>query len=170
MSVYKKPDSQYYWFKFMFKGKLYQRPSKVKNKRAAEQIEAAFRTSLAKGEVSLLEQKPVPALREFAQQFIDFVSTRHANKPETVRFYGNRLKRLLEWKSFLDAKLNCIDEALIERYISSRRKEVGIVAVNRELATLRRLLKIAHEWKLIRSVPKVRLLPGETFPRLRSGS
>lgn len=36
-----------------------------------------------------------------------------------------------------------------------------MIAVNRELATLRRILHLAHEWKVIRSVPKVRLLPGE---------
>jgi integrase len=88
-------------------------------------------------------------------------STRHANKPETVRFYANRLKRLLEWEPFRDAQLDRIDEGLIARYIGQRRKSVGVVAVNRELATLRRILHVAHEWKLIKAVPKVKLLPGE---------
>jgi integrase len=161
MSVFKRPDSEYYWFKFKFKGRLYQRPAKVKNKRAAEAIEAAFRTQLAKGEVSIGDQKPAPTLREFAQQFIDFVQTRHANKPESVKFYSYRLKRLLEWETLRETRLDHIDEALIAKYVGMRRKAVGIVAVNRELAVLRRLLHIAHEWKVIRSVPKVRLLPGE---------
>lgn len=145
----------------MFKGKLYQRPSKVKNKRQAEAIEAAFRTQLAKGEFSIEDQKPIPTLREFAQGFIDFVQTRHANKPETIRFYANRLKRLLEWEPFQAARLDSIDEAMAERYVILRRKVVGIVAVNRELATLRRILHVASEWKLIKRIPKIRLLPGE---------
>ena len=34
-------------------------------------------------------------------------------------------------------------------------------SINRELATLRRLLRLAHEWKLIQRVPRVRLLRGE---------
>jgi integrase len=161
MSVFKRPDSDYYWYKFTFKGKLYQRPAKVKNKRAAEAIEAAFRTQLAKGEVSIAEQKPAPTLREFSEEFEDFVRTRHANKPQTVTFYLNRLQRLLEWPSFHDARLDAIDEALINRYIVMRRKQVGVVAVNRELATLRRILHVAHDWKLTRFVPKVRLLSGE---------
>ena len=161
MSIYKREDSEYYWFKFMFKGRLYQRPTKVRNKRTAESIEAAFRTQLAKGEVSIQDQKPAPALRDFAQSFIDFVETRHANKPETVRFYSNRLKRLLEWEPLRDARLDCIDEALIQRYVVKRRKDVGVVGVNRELATLRRILHVASDWKLVRTVPKVRLLPGE---------
>ena len=115
----------------------------------------------AKGEVSIEDLKPAPTLREFAQTFIDFVQTRHANKPETVKFYSNRLKRLLEWETLRETRLDRIDEALIAKYIGVRRKDVGIVAVNRELATLRRALHVAHEWKVIRSVPKVRLLPGE---------
>jgi integrase len=162
MSVYKREDSEYYWFKFTFKGKLYQRPSKVKNKRTAETIEAAFRTQLAKGEVSIEDQKPAPTLDEFSVLFKDFVQTRHANKPETVKFYEARLKRLQESEIFKDVRLDQIDAAQIERYVAKRRKAVGVVAVNRELATLRRILHIACEWKMIRSVPKVRLLPGET--------
>ena len=162
MSIFKRPDSEYYWFKFKFKGRLYQRPAKVKNKRAAEGIEAAFRTQLAKGEFSIEDQKPAPTLRAFAQSFIDFVQTRNANKPETIRFYANRLKRLLEWETLYETRLDRIDEALIERYIIRRRKNVGVVAVNRELATLRRILHVASDWKLIKSIPKVRLLPGET--------
>jgi integrase len=33
--------------------------------------------------------------------------------------------------------------------------------VNRELATLRRLLRLANEWKLLDRVPRIRLLRGE---------
>jgi hypothetical protein len=42
-----------------------------------------------------------------------------------------------------------------------RRPRVSITSVNRELATLRRLLHVAHKRNLIRFVPKVRLLTGE---------
>jgi hypothetical protein len=136
VSVYKRQDSEYYWFKFSFGGKLYQRPAKVRNRREAERIEAAFRTMLANGEVGIEDQKPVPTLREFSQSFIDFVQTRHANKPETVKFYASRLKRLLGWEKLRETRLNLIDEALIERYI----------------------LHIASEWKIIKGTPKVRLL------------
>lgn len=43
----------------------------------------------------------------------------------------------------------------------ARRASVGPATVNRELATLRRLLRLAHEWKEIDRVPKIRLLNGE---------
>jgi integrase len=35
------------------------------------------------------------------------------------------------------------------------------ITVNRELATLRRLLHVAVEWKIILAVPKIRMLKGE---------
>jgi integrase len=60
-----------------------------------------------------------------------------------------------------ECRLDHIDEALIERYVIWRRKEVSPTTVNRELATLPRLLHIAEEWKVIRRVPRVRQLSGE---------
>jgi integrase len=36
-----------------------------------------------------------------------------------------------------------------------------VASVNRELATLRRLLRLAHEWRVIGRVPRIRLLRGE---------
>ncbi|MHB8390226.1 MAG: tyrosine-type recombinase/integrase [Acidobacteriaceae bacterium] len=159
MSVYKRGGT--YWMEVTFNGHRYRKTTNEKNRRNAEAIEAAFRTQLAKGEVGIEDAKPAPRLREFAQSFIDFVQTRHANKPETVKFYANRLKRLLEWEPLRETRLDRIDESLIEQYIGVRRKSVGVVAVNRELATLRRILHVAHDWKLLKNVPKIRLLPGE---------
>jgi hypothetical protein len=40
-------------------------------------------------------------------------------------------------------RLDRIDEALVERYIVWRRRTVSATSVNRELATLRRLLNVA---------------------------
>jgi integrase len=54
-----------------------------------------------------------------------------------------------------------IDEALIEKYVQERRKKVAPGIVNRQLATLRRALRLAHEWKVIDRLPKIRLLRGE---------
>jgi len=38
---------------------------------------------------------------------------------------------------------------------------VSPASVNRALATLRRLLRLAYEWRVIDRVPRIRLLPGE---------
>jgi integrase len=161
MKLFKRDDSVFWWYKFTFEGRQYRRSTKVENKRDAEKIAAAFRTQLANGLVDLEDRTPAPTLKDFAQEFIDYVQVRNADKPETVRFYSNRLKRLLEWEKLREMRLDRIDEALIEQYIGLRRKKVGIVSVNRELATLRRLLHVAKTLKKIKATPEVKLLPGE---------
>ena len=137
-------------------------------------MEAAHKTRLAKGEVGIEERKPAPVLKDFAPRFREAIKTRSADKPETIRFYNSKLDRLLEYAPLASAPLDRIDEALIERYVQQRRKqftpatakkdhkqEIAPATVNRELATLRRLLRLAYEWKVINRVPRIRLLPGE---------
>ena len=48
-----------YWYKFMWQGKLIRESTKQGNDKVARQMEAAHRTSLAKGEVGIREKKPV---------------------------------------------------------------------------------------------------------------
>jgi integrase len=159
MSLYKR--NSIYWMEFLHNGRRFRRTTGVSNRRQAEQIEAAFKTQLARGEVGIEDHKPAPTLKGFAQQFVDFVATRHAGKPQTIDFYTRKLAQVLKFEPLRERRLDQIDEALIERYVIWRRKEVSPTTVNRELATLRRLLHIAEEWKVIRRVPKVRLLAGE---------
>ena len=63
---------------------------------------------------------------------------------------------------------------MIESYVQERRKHVAPATVNRQLATLRRLLRLAYEWRVINRVPRIRMLPGErnrefilSYPRER---
>ena len=53
------------------------------------------------------------------------------------------------------AGLDAGDEALIVRFVADRRKQVAPGTVNRELATLHRLLRLAYEWKPIDCVPRI---------------
>ena len=64
MAVYKRGGV--WWFGFTFNGERVQQSTKQGNKRVAEQMEAACKTRLAKGEVGIVERKPVPTLRDFA--------------------------------------------------------------------------------------------------------
>ena len=159
MAIYKRGGV--YWFGFIFNGERVQRSTHQRSQRVAEQIEAAYRTELAKGEVGLLQRKRAPILQHFAQRFMDFVQTRSSANPATVSFYAQKLARLLDYKPLAKARLDHIDEALIEAYVQHRRQKVCPASVNRELATLRRLLRLAQEWKVIDRVPRIRLLPGE---------
>ena len=66
MAVYKQRKSKYWWYKFTWNGELIRESTKQTNKRVAEQMEAAHRTALAKGEVGIRERKPVTTLAGFA--------------------------------------------------------------------------------------------------------
>jgi integrase len=161
MAVYKQKGSKFWWYKFTWKGEAVRRSTKQTNKRVAEQIEAAQKTSLAKGEVGIVEREPAPTLKQFSGRFMQAVSIRCAEKPRTVEFYREKLNRLLEYPALANAALDAIDEALIEEYVQQRRKLVAPATVNRQLATLRRALRLAHEWKVIDRLPRIRLLQGE---------
>ena len=103
----------------------------------------------------------MPTFREFSKTFVDAIRVRSAEKPATVSFYDDRTKRLLKYRHLREARLDAIDEALIERYVMARRAIVQPASCNRELATLRRALRLAEEWKLIVKTPRIRLLQGE---------
>ena len=166
MSVYKR--GTVYWYAFTFNGHRVQEPTRQRNKRVAETMEAAHRTRLALGEVGIIRRKP-PRLDVFAKTFITSIRTRSKARPRTADFYAEKMDRLLEFKPFAEARLNVIDEGLIDQYVQQRLKTkiknrdrtVSIATVNRELATLRRALRLAMEWKMLDRVPKIRLLPGE---------
>ncbi len=178
MAIYKRGDT--YWFEFLYKGRRVRQSTKQTNQRVARQLEAAFKTRLAKGEVGIVERQPAPTLKEFSQRFIDEIQVRCAAKPNTISFYALKLTRLLEFEPLASARLDSIDEPLIAAFVQWRSaqpsraghnrkrprslatdKPIGPASVNRELATLRRLLRIAHEWRVIDRVPRIRLLRGE---------
>jgi integrase len=168
MGVYKQPKSKNWWYKFKWNGELIRESTKQTNKRVAEQIEAAHKTALAKGEVGIREKKPVPTLKEFAPRFKRAIETVCAEKPATISFYASKLKFLLANETLARLPLDRIDEDVIDAYKetrsktkSRRKRPLSPASVNRELATLRRLLRLAHEWKIIDRVPRIRLLRGE---------
>jgi len=159
MSIFKRGKT--YWFHFYWNSQHIQKSTRQGNPRVARQIEAAYRTKLAKGEVGIEERKPAPTLKVFAQRFIDAIQVRCAASPRTIEFYAEKLSRLLEFEPLANSRLDRINERLIESYVQHRRQEVAPGTVNRQLATLRRLLRLAYEWEIISRVPKIRLLPGE---------
>jgi integrase len=159
MAIFKR--GRVYWYHFIFNGEHIQESTKQRNPRVARQIEAAHRTRLAKGEVGIQERKKAPTLAKFAKEFQNFIEVRREAKPKTVVFYKGKLARLLDFDFLASQRLDEIDEALIERFVFERRKQVSPGTVNREVATLRRILRLAQEWKVIDRVPRIRLLDGE---------
>jgi len=66
MAVYKQKGSNRWWYKFNWNGEPIRKSTKQTNKRVAEQMEAAHKAALAKGEVGIRERKIVQTLAEFA--------------------------------------------------------------------------------------------------------
>jgi integrase len=162
--VYKQAKSKYWWYKFTWNGELIRESTKVTNKRIAETMEAAHRTSLAKGEVGIRDRKPAPTLADFADNdFLGFVRTTSAGKPNTVRFYENSVKNLKADGRLSGLRMDAITSGNIADYVAKRKAgDVEVSTVNRDLATLRRMFHLAQEWgKVEKLLPRVKLLAGE---------
>src|SRR5258707_777261 len=99
---------KFWWFEFMYKGERVRESTHQGNRQAAREIEAAYRTKLAKGEVDLEERAPVPSFSDFAKRFGDEMDSRHASKPKTRSYYSNGLKKLTA--HFGNVRLDKVDE------------------------------------------------------------
>ncbi len=160
--IYKR--GKVWWYKFSFNGELVRASTKQGNQRAAEQIEAARRTGLAKGEVGIKEKKECPTIGRFAEtEFLPFVEKNRREKPRTIEFYRMRVTRLKMFPRLWNAQLTAIRQEDITAYVAAR-QALGMATstINRDLATLRRMFKLAMEWGTVPELlAKVHLLPGE---------
>src|SRR5690242_12974534 len=112
MAAYKR--GKVYWYSFIFKNERVQESTHQGSKRIAEQMQAAHRTALAKGEVRIRERTKVPTFREFAPRFTKYIETQCDAKPATVKFYKSKLDRLLEDQTLPSLSLDEIDEGVID--------------------------------------------------------
>lgn len=164
MAVYKQAKSKYWWYKFNWNGEAIRESTKQANKRVAETIESAHRTRLAEGLVGIREKKKVPTLKEFAEsEFLPSVRIRSAAKPRTVVFYENSTKNLLAYEKLARLSMDAITADVINGFVEKRQKAgMQVSTINRDLAALRRMFHLAHEWKKVGTIlPTVRMLPGE---------
>lgn len=162
MGLYKRGDI--YWYRFVWNGELIRESTRQTNKRVAQQMEAAHRASLAKGEVGIREKKAAPTLGKFMEEdFLPFVRTTKAGKPNTVRFYENSVASLTADSKLSSTPLDQITAEQIAGFVAYRQSgKVQVATINRDLATLRRLFNLAVEWgKVTTILPRVRLLGGE---------
>ena len=162
MGVYKRGGV--WWYKFTWNGELIRESTKIANKRTAEKIEAAHKTSLAKGEVGIREKTPILLLKEFAdREFLPFVEAQFRDKPKTLDYYKTGLKKLAAYPNLANATLESITPDAVSGFVAKQR-EAGFQtsSINRHLQVLRRMLKLAIEWgKSEKVLSRVRMLPGE---------
>jgi len=164
MAVYKQARSKYWWYKFTWRSEQIRESTNQTNKRVAEQMEAAHKTGLTKGEVGLREKRPAPTLAQFAERdFLPFVRSTFADKVRTRKFYEYGVKSLLGYGTLADLPLDSITTEHIGGFVTKRRaKGLETSSINRKLQVLRRMFYLAQEWgKVEKALPKVRMTPGE---------
>jgi site-specific recombinase XerD len=144
----------------MHDNRLYQKSLHTRIRSDAIKHEAAFRSSLIKGEFGIMDAARAPMLHKFEERLLPYLKANVA--PRTYGFYKENLATLNRCIPIATSRLRKIDAPLIEQFVQHRLSQgVSVVTVNHSLRTLRRILRIAQEWKLIRDVPRIKMLPGE---------
>src|SRR5262245_42501823 len=117
----------FYWYEFVFDGRRYRKttdikvgrgvPGEMPPKEKGKAIEASKRTKLAMEAAGIPQPDPSPGLSEFAKQFLKWVSTQRAAKPNTVAFYRVRVELLLKFDAMQNARLDEISGQMIAKYV-----------------------------------------------------
>ena len=166
---------QTYWYKFSWSTKdrdgasrsfLIRRSARTKVATEAEEVEHEHRRAVRLGEIHPLDPWPkpptpeAPLLRDFSTRFLEYV--RLHVKESSFAFYAAAICRLLTSPELANAQISKIKPEIIAHFASVRKATgVGVSAINGDLRTLRRLLRLAFEWELIPKPPVVHALPGE---------
>jgi integrase len=160
--IYKR--GKFYWYKFVWDGKLVRESTKQGNDKVARQMESAHRTSLAKGEVGIREKKAVPTLREFCSQRVEpwargrFETACHKN----WTWYRTGIRALSGYKPLANVQLDQITGELASGFAAHRlRQGMQVSTANNSLRVLRRILNLSVEWNVLSSAPKVKVISGE---------
>jgi len=146
----------------MWKGELVRESTKQGNDKVARQMEAAHRTSLAKGEVGIREKKQAPTLAEFAEmRFAPWAKS--ATSPKTwLDYYRPGLRTISNYKPIASLRLDEITSEHASDFAAWRQSQgLQVSSVNSSLQVLRRILHVADDWGVIEQAPKIKLLPGE---------
>jgi len=160
VGIYKR--GEVYWYKFMWQGRSVRESTKQGNDKVARQMEAAHRTSLAKGEVGIRDKKTVPTLAEFIEKrFAPWAQS--ATCPKTwLDYYRPGLRVVGKYKPLASLRLNEITSERASDFAAWRQAQgLQVSSVNSSLQVLRRMLHIAVEWGAIEKAPRIKLLPGE---------
>jgi integrase len=167
-----------YWYKFRWTLKqqegssenyLIRRSARTSNLKHARNVEEEHRRALRLGQIHPADQWPAPkpqipqapTVRQFTKQFLEFVEVQ--KKAGTRRFYQICLNRVMKFAPLADVVLTKVTSELVSKYAQWRRStstKGSILTLNGDLRTLRRMLRLAHEWGLIPQTPAVHELPG----------
>jgi integrase len=175
VSIYKR--GEVYWYKFMWQGRTVRESTKQGNDKVARQMEAAHKTSLAKGEVGIREKRAVPTLKEFCDTRIEPWAKASFERTCVNNWFWFRagIRRLRACESLAKAKLDEITNEKLAGFAAheqtrlqnrgrskdEEKRGLAVSSINSSIRVLRRVMSLAAEWGVIESAPKLALLPGE---------
>ncbi len=156
MGIYKR--GKVYWYKFNFNGACIRESTKQGNDKVARSMEAAHRTSVAKGEVGIREKKVAPTFKDFCEKRIE----PYAKPRQSWIWYRAGMRALLKYGDLASARLDEIKSETAGGFAAWRlAQEITPASINGNLRVLRRVLRLAVDWGVIAGAPKIELLPGE---------
>jgi integrase len=175
MSIYKRGGV--YWYRFQWKGVLIRESSRQGNDKVARSMEAAHKTSLAKGEVGIRDKVQTPSLKEFCDR--RFEPWAKATFEHTCRnnwyWFRAGIRRLVAYEPLAKAKLDQITNEKVAGFAAyeqtrlqnrgrnecDEKRGMATSSINSSLRVLRRVLSLGIEWGVLETCPTLALLPGE---------
>jgi integrase len=149
--IYQRPGSPYWFYDFTLDGQRHRGSTKQKTKSAAREYESELLAQLKQDGPTAL-RKRVPSLREFEKVFRKYVQDHNKLAKKSKAYYYDGMRLLLE-TSLASMRINQIQRSDIDT-LELKGSESW---KNCALRTLRRMLKQAKEWRLIRDVPVIPL-------------
>jgi integrase len=139
-SLYKR--GKVWWMAYMVSGHQYCESTKTVSRKIAAKILNIRVTGIIEGQYRLPKSNP-PKLDEWATQFLGSISN-----PITKRTYKSCVNILVQF--FGSIPLSRISCEIIEQFKMARREGgAGPASINRNLAVLKRMLKLAERQRLI---------------------
>jgi integrase len=140
MGVYKRKGSKNWYISYSVNGKQICESTGSPYKSDAERALKKRQGEIVDGKYEIRKAVTSPRLEEFAEKYLEYSM---ANKRSWTRDKSS-IKNLL--KHFRGFKLNDITPWLIEKFKSSRKKEVTKATVNRDLTCLKAMFSKAIIW------------------------
>ena len=120
---------------------------------------SAHKVALAKNDAGLFEKPPAPTLAEFLRQRVRPWAAKR--KPTTRTWYESGIRPLLTCATIASKRIDQLTSEHIDRYCALRQTDHAIGSVKRELRILRRVLRLAVEWRELEHAPHVRMAGAE---------
>jgi integrase len=153
VSLTKRKNRWYY--SIYFDGRRYRGPCKTSKEQEARKVESLVLAQLMEsGRMS--GSKKIPTLSDFSTRFFQWLDALPADRPpkEATKTYYRVGWKLLERTTIVGRRL----DRITADHIALLSVGTSPANTNNALRTLRRMLRKAHEWEVIRSVPVVKLV------------